>query len=71
MEATPDRELDLEVRPLLDELIVDKATDFIEREAKGDRPFFTYVALSTCPRRRRRTPTSTRPIRGAWDSTPT
>ena len=31
---------------MLDELIVDKATDFIKREAKGDKPFFTYVALS-------------------------
>ena len=40
------RELDLEVRPLLDEMIVDKATDFIQRAAKGDKPFFTYVALS-------------------------
>jgi len=40
------RELDMEVRPLLDELIVDKATDFINRAAKGDKPFFTYVALS-------------------------
>jgi arylsulfatase A-like enzyme len=44
--STPVRELDLEVRPLLDELIVGKATDYIERAAKGDKPFFTYVALS-------------------------
>jgi arylsulfatase A-like enzyme len=44
--STAVRELDLEVRPLLDELIVDKATDFIKRSAKGDKPFFTYVALS-------------------------
>ncbi|MBS1878974.1 MAG: arylsulfatase [Actinobacteria bacterium] len=40
------RELDLEVRPLLDELITEKATDYIKRSAKGDKPFFTYVALS-------------------------
>jgi arylsulfatase len=40
------RPLDLEVRPLLDELIVDKATDFIKRNAGGAKPFFTYVALS-------------------------
>jgi arylsulfatase len=40
------RELDMEVRPLLDELIVDKATDYIKRAAKGGKPFFTYVALS-------------------------
>ncbi len=44
--STAVRELNLEVRPLLDELIVDKATDFIQRNAKGDKPFFTYVALS-------------------------
>ena len=44
--STAVRELNLEVRPLLDELIVDKATDFIQRAAKGDKPFFTYVALS-------------------------
>jgi arylsulfatase len=40
------RELDLEVRPVLDELIVEKATDYIQRAAKGDKPFFTYIALS-------------------------
>src|SRR5271165_795420 len=39
-------ELDLEVRPLLDELIVEKANDFIQRAGKSDQPFFTYVALS-------------------------
>jgi arylsulfatase len=40
------RELNLEVRPFLDELITEKATDFIKRAATGDKPFFTYVALS-------------------------
>ena len=40
------RELNLEVRPLLDELIVEKATDFITRQATADTPFFTYVGLS-------------------------
>ena len=40
------RELNLEVRPLLDELITEKATDYIKRAAAGDKPFFTYVALS-------------------------
>jgi arylsulfatase len=44
--STAVRELDMQVRPLLDELIVDKAIDFIKRSAKGDKPFFTYVALS-------------------------
>jgi arylsulfatase A-like enzyme len=44
--STAVRELNLEVRPLLDELIVGKATDYVKRAAKGDKPFFTYVALS-------------------------
>jgi arylsulfatase A-like enzyme len=45
-EQTAVREMDLEVRPLLDELIVGKATDYIKAHAKDDQPFFTYVALS-------------------------
>jgi arylsulfatase len=36
----------MEVRPLLDELIVGKATDYIRRQAKAGKPFFTYVGLS-------------------------
>src|SRR5450755_2780050 len=40
------RELNMEVRPLLDELIVGKATDYIKRAASGDKPFYTYIALS-------------------------
>jgi arylsulfatase A-like enzyme len=40
------RELNLAVRPLLDELIVGKATDYIKRQAEAGQPFFTYVALS-------------------------
>jgi arylsulfatase len=44
--STAVRELDLKVRPLLDEMIVGKATDYIKRAAKGDKPFFTYVGLS-------------------------
>jgi hypothetical protein len=39
--STVVRELNMEVRPLLDELIVAKASDFIQRAAKGDKPFFT------------------------------
>jgi hypothetical protein len=27
-------------------MIVEKANDYIKRAAKGDTPFFTYVALS-------------------------
>jgi arylsulfatase A-like enzyme len=40
------RELNLEVRPLLDEMIVGKATEYIKSQAAADKPFFTYVALS-------------------------
>jgi len=40
------RELNLEVRPFLDELIVGQATDYITRQAAGNKPFFTYIALS-------------------------
>src|SRR5215208_5194097 len=40
------RVLNMEVRPLLDELIVEKSTEFIKREAKAEKPFYTYVALS-------------------------
>jgi len=39
-------ELDMKVRPLLDELIAGKATDYIKRAAKGNKPFFTYIAFS-------------------------
>ncbi len=45
-EQTAVRELNLEVRPFLDEMITEKATDYIQRCAKDDKPFFTYVALS-------------------------
>ena len=44
--STAVRELDMQVRPLLDELIAAKAADYIKRAAKGDKPFFTYIALS-------------------------
>src|SRR5215471_17187 len=40
------RELNMEVRPLLDELIVGKATDYIRGQAGSGRPFFTYIGLS-------------------------
>jgi len=40
------RELNLEVRPFLDELIVGKTTDYIKRQAAAGKPFFTYVGLS-------------------------
>ena len=39
-------ELDMKIRPLLDEIITEKASDFIKRKAKEDVPFFTYIALT-------------------------
>ncbi len=44
--STAVRELDLKVRPFLDEMIVGKATEYIKRAATGSKPFFTYVAFS-------------------------
>jgi arylsulfatase len=44
--STAVRELNLEVRPFLDELIVEKATGYIKEHANDDKPFFTYIALS-------------------------
>jgi arylsulfatase len=41
-----DRELNVEVRPFLDEMIVEKTNAYIKRMAGGDKPFFTYVGLS-------------------------
>jgi arylsulfatase len=40
------RELNMEVRPLLDELILEKATEYIKDRAGDEKPFFTYVGLS-------------------------
>jgi arylsulfatase A-like enzyme len=40
------RELNLDVRPLLDELITEQACSYIKRASAGDKPFFTYIALS-------------------------
>jgi arylsulfatase len=39
-------DLDMAIRPFLDEKITEKATDYITRSAKGDKPFFAYIALS-------------------------
>jgi arylsulfatase len=44
--STAVRELNFQVRPFLDELIVGKATDYIKRQSKAGKPFFTYVGLS-------------------------
>jgi arylsulfatase len=40
------RDLDLDVRPILDELITEHTTKYIARQAKADKPFFVYTALS-------------------------
>jgi arylsulfatase A-like enzyme len=40
------REMNMEVRPHLEELITGKATDYINRQAAAGKPFFTYVGLS-------------------------
>jgi arylsulfatase A-like enzyme len=45
-ESTPVRELNVGVRPFMEELIVEQATNYIKEHAKGDKPFFTYVAFS-------------------------
>ena len=44
--STAVADLDLAIRPFLDEKITEKAVDYIKRAATGDKPFFTYVALS-------------------------
>ena len=64
-------DLDLKVRPLLDEMIVEKANDYIKRAAKGGKPFFAYVALSHVHPPEKAHPTSTRPIRRGWECMPT
>jgi arylsulfatase len=43
---TVDRDLDLKVRPFLDEMIVERASKFIKDHASSDNPFFTYIALT-------------------------
>jgi hypothetical protein len=45
-EQTAIRPVNPEARPLLDELIVEQATNYIKAHAKGEKPFFTYVAFS-------------------------
>jgi arylsulfatase A-like enzyme len=44
--AKPDRDLDMEIRPLLDQMIAEKATDFIKRKAREGVPFYTYIAFT-------------------------
>jgi arylsulfatase A-like enzyme len=40
------RDLNMEVRPVLDEMITKHTTDCIARQAKAAKPFFVYTALS-------------------------
>lgn len=44
--STPVRELDLQVRPFVDEMIVAHAADYIRTKAAAGKSFFVYVALS-------------------------
>jgi arylsulfatase len=44
--SKPVRELDLEVRPLMDEMIIKHTTDYIAKQANAGKPFFVYTALS-------------------------
>jgi len=39
-------ELDVKVRPFLDEMIVQRAVDYIKDKAGDSKPFFTYIATS-------------------------
>ena len=46
--SKPVRELDMEVRPFMDEMIAKHTTDYIAKQAKAGTPFFVYTALSHC-----------------------
>jgi len=44
--AKPGQKMDLQLRALLDEMITEKAVDYIKRKASEGVPFFTYIALT-------------------------
>jgi arylsulfatase A-like enzyme len=44
--SKPVGELDLAVRPLMDEMIVKHTTDYIAKQTKTGKPFFVYTALT-------------------------
>jgi arylsulfatase A-like enzyme len=44
--SKPVRDLNMEVRPVLDELITTHTTDYIAKQARAGKPFFVYTALS-------------------------
>jgi arylsulfatase len=44
--SKPVGDLDLAIRPLMDEMIVKHTTDYIAKQGKAGKPFFVYTALS-------------------------
>lgn len=44
--SKPVRDLNMEVRPVLDEMITKHTTDYIARQSNAGKPFFVYTALS-------------------------
>ena len=40
------RELEMQVRPFMDELIVEHTVNYIQNSASAGKPFFLYVGLS-------------------------
>jgi arylsulfatase A-like enzyme len=44
--SKPVRDLNMEVQPVLDELITTHTTDYIAKQARAGKPFFVYTALS-------------------------
>jgi len=44
--SEPVEDFDLEIRPFMDEKIIDHTIDFIRRNAKSERPFLAYVGLT-------------------------
>lgn len=44
--SKPVRDLNMEVRPFMDEMITKHTTDYIARQTKTGKPFFVYTALS-------------------------
>jgi len=45
-DARPVRDFDMSVRPLMDEMITQRTTDYIAHQASQEKPFFAYVALT-------------------------
>jgi arylsulfatase len=43
---TADRDFDMSVRPLMDEMIAERTCDYISRKTDSDEPFFAYVAFT-------------------------